>query len=91
MHVTAHKLPCPWLFNPKFFYGVGLTDGETCERAWSILGRYATTTKNMSPQNRRDLLERGILCYFIKNLYSQRKNLEKKKRVCTEFLKLNRY
>jgi sentrin-specific protease 1 len=75
--------------NPKFFSGVGWTDGETCERAWSMLGRYSRVIKSMTSGNRRNLLERGILCYYIKNLENQRRNLNLKKRRCNEFIGQN--
>lgn len=78
MHVKSHKLPCPWLRNPKYFKGCGLTDGETCERAWSILGRAALITRNMTSGNRGDMLERLFFHFYVENLKNQYKLMAKK-------------
>jgi hypothetical protein len=86
MHVKAHGLPCPWTLNPKYYPGAAITDGEACERGWSYIGRYARTTKKMTPANRRNLLERGILTFYIRNLFNQEKNLIKHRKQFTDEL-----
>jgi hypothetical protein len=78
MHVKAHQFPCPWRYHPKYITNNGLTDGETCERAWSYLGRFASITKSMKASNRRDTLELAIFSYFMKNLKNQEKNMKSK-------------
>lgn len=43
--------------------GIGLTDGESIERLWSYLGGFSKITKEMTPENRVDLLTDGLLNY----------------------------
>lgn len=43
--------------------GLGLTDGESIERLWSYLGGFSKITKEMTPENRVDLLTDGLLNY----------------------------
>lgn len=64
--------------------GLGLTDGESIERLWSYLGGFSKITKEMTPENRVDLLTDGLLHYGRKvkeNLGETiiRKNLRAKK------------
>lgn len=88
MHVKAHQFPCPWRYNPKYITNNGNTDGETSERAWAYLGRFASITKSMSPSNRRDTLEMAIFNYFMRNLKNQEKNMIRKlERLRVEFSK----
>jgi hypothetical protein len=78
MHVKAHGFPCPWRYNPKYLENNGKTDGETSERAWSYLGRFAPVTKSMTAANRRDTLEMAVFNYFMKTLKNQEKNINSK-------------
>lgn len=55
--------------------GIGLTDGESIERLWSYLGGFSKITKEMTPENRVDLLTDGLLNYGRK----VKENLGKKK------------
>lgn len=34
-HCYGHELPCQVLYSPRRLAGVGLTEGEACERNWS--------------------------------------------------------
>jgi hypothetical protein len=78
MHVKVHKQPCPWLRNPKYFTGCGLTDGETCERAWSKIGRCAMITKNMTSGHRMDMLERYLFHFYVETTKNHGKNMQNK-------------
>lgn len=42
-----------------------MVDGECCERMFSFMGKFSYTSRNMSPQNRRDQLESALL--FLRN------------------------
>ena len=51
------------LFNPRKTLGIGLTDGEGMERLWSYLGKFSSITKEMTPENRIDLLTDALIYY----------------------------
>ncbi|XP_041359109.1 uncharacterized protein LOC121375628 [Gigantopelta aegis] len=40
-----------------------LTDGECLERLWSYLGKFSNITKEMTPENRTDLLVDALIYY----------------------------
>lgn len=83
-HCYGHQYSCQILYNPRKTMGLGLTDGESIERLWSYLGGFSKITKEMTPENRVDLLTDGLLHYGRKvkeNLGETiiRKNLRAKK------------
>lgn len=51
------------MYSPRKTKGVGLTDGESLERLWSYLGKFSKITKEMTPENRIDLLTDGLIHY----------------------------
>lgn len=51
------------LYGPRRTKNLGLTDGEGIERLWSYLGKFSSITKEMSPENRTDLLTDGLIYY----------------------------
>lgn len=51
------------IYNPRRQKGLGLTDGECVERLWSYLGKFSNISKEMTPENRTDLLVDGLLHY----------------------------
>ncbi len=55
-HVHAHGTSCLKQYHPTSIQGSGQTDGETCERAWSYLGRFARISREMTAGNRFDQL-----------------------------------
>ncbi|KAI0027494.1 hypothetical protein K488DRAFT_6312, partial [Vararia minispora EC-137] len=56
-HLAAHKQACQSSFNLTFTPGVGLTDGEASERAWSGVNPVAASMKEMGPGSARDTME----------------------------------
>ncbi|KAI0029745.1 hypothetical protein K488DRAFT_14708, partial [Vararia minispora EC-137] len=56
-HLAAHKQSCQSSFNLTFTPGVGLTDGEASERAWSGVNPVAASMKEMGPGSARDTME----------------------------------
>ena len=53
-------------YGPKVTKFVGLTDGETMERLWSFLRGFSSITKEMTPENRIDLLSEALEHYGCK-------------------------
>jgi hypothetical protein len=51
------------LYSPRRKAGLGLTDGEGVECLWSYLGKFSSITKEMSPENRNDLLVDALTHY----------------------------
>ena len=51
------------LYSPRRTEGLGLTDGESLERLWSYLGKFSKITKEMTPENRVDILVEGLMHY----------------------------
>ncbi|XP_041347017.1 uncharacterized protein LOC121366761 isoform X2 [Gigantopelta aegis] len=62
-HCYGHKMNCQILYSPRRTSGVGLTDGECLERLWSYLGKFSNITKEMTPENRTDLLVDALIYY----------------------------
>jgi len=59
-HAYAHSMKCQLQYHPRICSSIGLTDGESLERLWSYLGRFASTTKYMRPSHKLDILELAI-------------------------------
>lgn len=57
-HCKGHKFPCQCLYSMNIQPGVGRTDGEGIERTWSQLNHAASSTKEMLPGARHDMLDR---------------------------------
>ncbi|XP_052063025.1 uncharacterized protein LOC127702761 [Mytilus californianus] len=62
-HCYGHSISCQILYGPRRTENHGLTDGEGIERLWSYLGGFSSITKEMTPENRTDLLTDGLI-YF---------------------------
>ncbi|XP_076099472.1 uncharacterized protein LOC143068950 isoform X2 [Mytilus galloprovincialis] len=62
-HCYGHSIACQILYGPRRTKNHGLTDGEGIERLWSYLGGFSSITKEMTPENRTDLLTDGLI-YF---------------------------
>ena len=56
----------------------GLTDGDGIERLWSSLRKYSRITKEMSLNNRHDLLTEGLLHHTNKVIWTIGTKMEKK-------------
>ncbi|KAK6972220.1 CxC2 domain-containing protein [Favolaschia claudopus] len=57
MHIHAHILACQLLFSLNLLAGAGQTDGEGIERPWANLGGVASSTREMGPGSRADVLD----------------------------------
>ncbi|KAK7027866.1 CxC2 domain-containing protein [Favolaschia claudopus] len=57
LHIHAHTLACQLLFSLNFLAGAGQTDGEGIERPWANLGGVASSTREMGPGSRADVLD----------------------------------
>ncbi|KAK7030523.1 CxC2 domain-containing protein [Favolaschia claudopus] len=57
MHIHAHTMACQLLFSLNFLAGAGQTDGEGIERPWANLGGVASSTREMGPGSRADVLD----------------------------------
>ncbi|KAG1797493.1 uncharacterized protein HD556DRAFT_1431147 [Suillus plorans] len=55
-HLAAHIEICQTQFSFNWTPGVGQTDGEAPERGWANINRVASSTKEMGPGARRDML-----------------------------------
>lgn len=62
-HCYGHKMACQVFYSPRRTPGVGLTDGESLERLWSYLGKFSRITKELTPENRTDLLTDALMYY----------------------------
>ncbi|KAL3859476.1 hypothetical protein ACJMK2_009696 [Sinanodonta woodiana] len=77
-HCYGHKMACQILYNPRRTIGLGLSDGECVERLWSFLGKFSNISKEMTPENRIDLLVDGLIHYGQKVTRKQGKALSDK-------------
>jgi len=59
-HAYAHSAKCQIKYHPRNCSTIGLTDGESLERLWAYLGRFASTTKYMRSSHRLDIIELAI-------------------------------
>ncbi|XP_071180734.1 uncharacterized protein [Mytilus edulis] len=62
-HCYGHSASCQIIYGPRRTEGIGLTDGEGIERLWSYLGGFSNISKEMSPENRCDLLTDALIHY----------------------------
>ncbi|KAF8838866.1 hypothetical protein BDN67DRAFT_982204 [Paxillus ammoniavirescens] len=56
-HLPAHIEKCQTSFSFNFLPGVGRMDGEAPERGWANINPIASSTKEMGPGARRDILD----------------------------------
>ncbi|KAK6966340.1 CxC2 domain-containing protein [Favolaschia claudopus] len=57
LHIHAHTLFCQLCFSLNYLPGAGQTDGEGIERPWANVGGVATSTREMGPGSRHDILD----------------------------------
>ncbi|KAK7018531.1 CxC2 domain-containing protein [Favolaschia claudopus] len=57
MHIHAHLRLCQLLFSLNLTPGAGQTDGEGIERPWANIGGVASSTREMGPGSRYDVLD----------------------------------
>ncbi|KAF7358779.1 CxC2 domain-containing protein [Mycena sanguinolenta] len=57
MHIHSHTLACQLAFSLNYLLGAGQTDGEGIERPWANIGGVASSTREMGPGSRRDVLD----------------------------------
>lgn len=63
LYCYSHILACQVLYSPKWTESMGLMGGERLERVWSYLGKFTKIMKEMTPENRTDILEKGLHHY----------------------------
>lgn len=56
-HLPAHILSCQTKYSLNLIKGMARTDGEAVERGWSNINPIATSTREMGPGSRRDILD----------------------------------
>lgn len=56
-HLPAHQESCQTSFSFNLLPKVGRTDGEAPERGWFFVDPLATSTREMGPGSRRDVLD----------------------------------
>ncbi|KAF8837383.1 hypothetical protein BDN67DRAFT_991793 [Paxillus ammoniavirescens] len=56
-HLPAHIAQCQWEFTFNWQPGVARTDGEAPERRWADINCVASSTKQMGPGHRQDILD----------------------------------
>ncbi|KAJ6486565.1 hypothetical protein C8R47DRAFT_1216667 [Mycena vitilis] len=57
MHIHSHTLVCQLLYSLNYILGSAEVEGEAIERAWSGIGGVATSTRDMGPGARHDVLD----------------------------------
>ena len=62
-HMPAHQVSCQYQYNFNYTPGVGRTDGEAVERGWAAVNPFATSTKEMGPGHRHDVLDDVFATY----------------------------
>jgi hypothetical protein len=60
-HTFAHQYECQVLFSPRNIFGIGLTDGEGCERIWALARHIIASLRGSTPYRRRQLLTNLML------------------------------
>ncbi|KAJ7444150.1 hypothetical protein B0H11DRAFT_1931307, partial [Mycena galericulata] len=56
MHIHSHTLACQLAYSLNLVPGSAQTDGEGIERPWANIGGVATSTREMGPGSREDVL-----------------------------------
>ncbi|KAG2137460.1 hypothetical protein DEU56DRAFT_945875 [Suillus clintonianus] len=56
-HLPAHIAACQTSYSLNLIKGMARTDGEAIERGWSNMNPIATSTREMGPGSRRDILD----------------------------------
>ncbi|KAJ7164569.1 hypothetical protein C8R43DRAFT_1122450 [Mycena crocata] len=56
MHIHGHKMDCQRKFSLNLIPGSAQTDGEGIERPWANIGAVASSTREMGPGSREDVL-----------------------------------
>ncbi|OBZ68735.1 hypothetical protein A0H81_11116 [Grifola frondosa] len=56
-HLPAHQGSCQTSYSFNLTINVGRTDGEAVERGWAAVNPFASSTKEMGPGARRDILD----------------------------------
>ncbi|KAH3793563.1 hypothetical protein DPMN_147077 [Dreissena polymorpha] len=69
-HSFAHNVTCQLEYGQRFTSATGLTDGEGIERLWSYLRGFNKITKEMSINNRQDLLTDALLHHTFKAIHN---------------------
>jgi hypothetical protein len=69
-HLPAHVEKCQTTFSLNLEVGMGRTDGEAPERGWANTNRISSSTKEMGPGTRRDMLDDHFGDWNWKKVYT---------------------
>ena len=87
MHSYCHQLNCRIKYCPKYLLGLGLEDGENCERFWSLMP-WNVNTAYMRPENRRDVITAHVFFVCEKAWRDLPENLNLKHRKALKILEI---
>ncbi|EMD32307.1 hypothetical protein CERSUDRAFT_68868 [Gelatoporia subvermispora B] len=62
-HLPAHQDSCQYKYSFNYHCGCGRTDGEAPERGWAWADPLASSTREMGPGSRRDLIDDAFADY----------------------------
>jgi hypothetical protein len=74
-HHTAHTEDCQGKMSFNYQPGVGRSEGEGSERAWSTFNHIAPSAKELGPGGRHDLIDFHIDHYNFRKAINTGKNL----------------
>ncbi|GJE96005.1 hypothetical protein PsYK624_121980 [Phanerochaete sordida] len=77
-HLPAHKGICRWINSFYYMPGVGMTDGESPERRWSVLNFIGRSIREMGIGHRLDTLNLHLGDYNIQKNFGIARQLAKK-------------
>ena len=74
MHAYNHNRQCQSKYSPAMILGIGIEDGEDCERAWSMLNWMSSQVAGMRNENFND-----FICFAVESINEKMiKNIPKK-------------
>ena len=68
LHIMGHELECQEGFSLLFLPGASSTDAEGIEQHWANLGPIGTSTREMGPGHRRDIIDDHLGNWNFKKL-----------------------
>ncbi|KIJ34732.1 hypothetical protein M422DRAFT_181663, partial [Sphaerobolus stellatus SS14] len=81
-HAYGHQWPCQLLYHPRKVEGFGLSDGEGCERFWSMLKRLIPSLRVSGRYRRRWMIDRQIHHIKKDNLRTLVSFIQRKRKAC---------
>ncbi|KAJ6451209.1 hypothetical protein C8R47DRAFT_998609, partial [Mycena vitilis] len=87
MHIHSHTMICQLLYSLNLILGSAQVEGEAIERAWSGIGGVATSTRDMGPGSRHDVLDCQFSYWNWQKLVGLAQSLSRRKDRAKEELK----